>query len=76
MEGIGVHIVAALVLIGVGCCATVLSVYVFPLSVRVRGQRHGRFAGLCLPQRGQSATNPTAKGQVAQNPVAGGQICT
>jgi hypothetical protein len=75
MEGIGVHIVAALVLIGVGCCATVLSVYVFPLSVRVRGQRHGRFAGLCLPQRGQSATTP-AKEQVAQNPVPGGQICT
>jgi len=45
METISLCIIAAL-LIGAGCASTVLSTYVFPLSVRVRGQAHGRFAGL------------------------------
>jgi hypothetical protein len=38
--------IAAALLVGAGCGATVLSAYVFPLRIRVRGQGHGRFAGL------------------------------
>jgi hypothetical protein len=33
-------------LMGAGCLATVASAYVYPLAMRVRGQAHGRFAGL------------------------------
>jgi hypothetical protein len=45
METIGLYLIA-IALVGVGCAATVLSAYVFPLWIRVRGQAHGRFAGL------------------------------
>jgi hypothetical protein len=45
MQTIGIYIAAAL-LVGAGCAATVLSAYVFPLWIRVLGQPHGRFAGL------------------------------
>jgi hypothetical protein len=47
MESIAL-LIAAVALIAAGCGATILSVYVFPLWMRVRGQAHGRFAGLSL----------------------------
>ena len=45
MEAIAYFIIAV-ALVAAGGVATVLSVYVVPLSIRVRGQEHGRFAGL------------------------------
>ena len=45
MEAIAYFIIAV-VLVVAGCVATVLSAYVVPLRIRVRGQAHGRFAGL------------------------------
>ena len=45
MEAIAYFIVAV-ALVAAGCAATVLSVYVIPLRIRVLGQAHGRFAGL------------------------------
>jgi len=45
MESIDLLIVAV-ALIGLGCAATVVSAFVYPLWMRVRGQAHGRFAGL------------------------------
>jgi hypothetical protein len=38
--------VLAVAAVGAGCAATILSARVFPLWIRVRGQAHGRFAGL------------------------------
>ena len=75
MDGIATYIVAALALIGAGCAATALSVYLYPLSMRMRGQDHGRFAGLSSPY-GVDLTRPETKGHVAQNPVPAEQICT
>jgi hypothetical protein len=49
--------VLALVLVGAGCAATILSAHVFPLWIRARGQAHGRYAGLscfCEVQSGGS----------------------
>ena len=49
MEAIA-YFVVAIAVIGAGCAATVLSVQVIPLWIRVRGQAHGRFAGLSAAQ--------------------------
>jgi hypothetical protein len=49
MEAVAYFIIAV-ALIAAGCVATVLSVYVIPLWIRVRGQGHGRFAGLSAAQ--------------------------
>jgi hypothetical protein len=49
MEAIA-YFVVAVALVGAGCAATVLSVHVIPLWIRVRGQAHGRFAGLSAAQ--------------------------
>jgi hypothetical protein len=49
MEAVAYFIIAV-VLVAAGCVATVLSVYVVPLWIRVRGQGHGRFAGLSAAQ--------------------------
>jgi hypothetical protein len=75
MDGIATYLVAALALIGAGCAATVLSVYLYPLSIRMRGQDHGRFAGLSSPY-GVDPAQPEIKGHIMQNPVAAEQICT
>jgi hypothetical protein len=45
METVALFIIAV-ALVAVGCAATVVSAYVVPLWIRVRGQAHGRFAGL------------------------------
>lgn len=45
MEAVAYFIIAV-ALVAAGGVATVLSVYVVPLRIRVRGQAHGRFAGL------------------------------
>jgi hypothetical protein len=45
MESIGLYLAAA-ALLAAGCSATVLSAFLFPLRIRVRGQAHGRFAAL------------------------------
>lgn len=45
METISLYLIAV-GLFGIGCAATVLSAYVVPLSIRARGQVHGRFAWL------------------------------
>jgi len=49
METTSLYLIA-LALLGIGCAATVLSAQIVPLSVRVRGQAHGRFAGLSAAQ--------------------------
>lgn len=49
MEAIA-YFVIAVALVAAGCAATVLSVHVIPLWIRVRGQAHGRFAGLSAAQ--------------------------
>lgn len=49
MEAIAYFIIAV-ALVATGCVATVLSVYMVPLGIRVRGQAHGRFAGLSAVQ--------------------------
>ncbi len=49
MEAVALLIVAV-ALVAAGCAATVLSAYVFPPWIRVRGQAHGRFAGLSAAQ--------------------------
>jgi hypothetical protein len=54
MEAVAYFIIG-LSLIAVGCVATVLSVYAIPLWIRVRGQAHGRFAGLSA-----AATEPVS----------------
>lgn len=51
-------------LIGAGCLATVASAYVYPLAVRVRGQAHGRFAGLSADEASaQGGPKRTVGGQ-------------
>ena len=45
MEAVALSFIAV-GLVVLGCAATVLSVRVVPLWIRVRGQAHGRFAGL------------------------------
>ncbi len=47
MEAVAYFIIA-LALIAAGCVATVLSVYVIPSWLRVRGQAHGRLTGLSV----------------------------
>ncbi len=54
MEMIGL-VALAVTSLGVGCLATVVSTKVFPLWIRVRGQQHGRYAGL-------SASEPVISG--------------
>jgi len=39
-----------LALVGLGCLATILSVKVIPLWIRLLGQEHGRYAGLCMSE--------------------------
>jgi hypothetical protein len=51
MESIGLYLVAG-ALTALGCAATVISAQLVPMEIRVRGQDHGRFAGL-------SAAEPT-----------------
>jgi hypothetical protein len=46
METADLSIMGVIVVLA-GCAVTVLSAYVVPLWIRVRGQAHGRFAGLC-----------------------------
>jgi len=53
METSSLYLIAV-ALLGIGCAATVLSAQIVPLSVRVRGQAHGRFAGLSAAQTPQS----------------------
>ena len=49
MEAVAYFIIAV-ALFAAGCVATVLSAYLVPLWIRVRGQAHGRFAGLAAAQ--------------------------
>jgi len=49
MEAVALFIIAV-ALVAAGCAATVLSAHVVPLWIRVRGQAHGRFAGLSASQ--------------------------
>jgi len=49
MEALALFIIAV-ALVAAGCAATVLSAHVVPLWIRVRGQAHGRFAGLSASQ--------------------------
>jgi hypothetical protein len=53
METIGLFVLAVS-LVGIGCLATLVSVKVFPLWIRVRGQEHGRYAGLSAPKPASS----------------------
>jgi hypothetical protein len=62
MESIELLLEAA-ALVGLGCAATILSAHVYPLWLRVRGQAHGRFAGL-------AATEPSFEPD--SKPKAGG----
>jgi hypothetical protein len=39
-------LIDAVGLVLVGCAATIVSAHLVPLSIRVLGQPHGRFAGL------------------------------
>jgi hypothetical protein len=75
MDGIAVHIAAALVLIGAGCAVTIVSAYALPLSVRLRAQEHGRFAGLCAsPGHDPTGRHSGPQGPALQNPVPVEQI--
>jgi hypothetical protein len=49
METISLYLIAV-GLFAIGCVATVLSAYIVPLSIRARGQAHGRFAWLAAAQ--------------------------
>jgi hypothetical protein len=49
MEAVALSLVAVGLAV-LGCAATVLSARVIPLWIRVRGQAHGRFAGLSAAQ--------------------------
>jgi hypothetical protein len=46
MDAVSLSIAAVALVIG-GGAVTVLSALTFPLWIRVQGQPHGRFAGLC-----------------------------
>lgn len=45
METVSLTLIA-LALVGIGCAGTILSAFVVPLAIRVRGQPHGRYAWL------------------------------
>jgi hypothetical protein len=64
MEMIGLFVLA-MALLGVGCLATIVSIRVFPLWIRVRGQEHGRYAGL-------SASEPAISGGTTRKITASG----
>jgi hypothetical protein len=49
MEAVA-YFMIVVALLAAGCVATVLSAYAVPLWIRVRGQAHGRFAGLSAAQ--------------------------
>jgi len=66
MEAIGL-LVLAVALVALGCLATVVSGKFIPLRIRVRGQNHGRFAGL-------GASEPVTRGGTGRKVAAPGQV--
>ena len=66
-----VLLVAAVALMGLGCAATVLSAYVYPLGVR--GQAHGRYAGLSAiesdVEQGSRRKEGEPRGSVSEQPA-------
>lgn len=67
MEAVSLLFTAVVLVIG-GCAATVLSALTVPVWIRVRGQPHGRFAGLLGAHQGRCVDGGGVKRRVDGSP--------